>query len=87
MIRKNSNSPSELVDGKSLPQTDTITYLGSTVRVDSGAPTGIKQRLSRAAFNNLQSVWKSGQNTIRITLKLYNSSVIPICCMVQNAGD
>jgi len=79
MILNNANSPSVLLDGQALPQTVTFTYLGSTVRVDGGAGTDIKQRLSkaRAAFNNLQNVWKSGQYTTRIKLKLYNSCVIP----------
>jgi len=79
MILNNANSPSVLLDGQALPQTVTFTYLGSTVRVDGGAGTDIKERLSkaRAAFNNLQNVWKSGQYTTRIKLKLYNSCVIP----------
>jgi len=79
MILNNANSPSVLLDGQALPQTVTCTYLGSTVRVDGGAGTDIKERLSkaRAAFNNLQNVWKSGQYTTRIKLKLYNSCVIP----------
>ena len=77
----NTNNPAPIIiNGKSLPQTDTFTYLGSTVRSDGGANTDIKQRLSkaRAAFNNLQAVWKSGQYTIRTKLKLYNSCILPI---------
>ncbi|XP_071124034.1 uncharacterized protein [Mytilus edulis] len=52
----------------------------STVRSDGGANTDIKQRLSkaRAAFNNLQPVWKAGQYNIWTTLKLYNSCILPI---------
>lgn len=58
MILNNANSPSVLLDGQALPQTVTFIYLGSTVRVDGGAGTNIKQRRSkaRAAFNNLQNV-------------------------------
>ena len=80
MILNNDHSPSVQLDGQDLPYTDQFTYLGSTVRVDGGAGTDINLRLSkaRAAFNNLQNVWKSGQYTNRIKLKLYNSCVIPI---------
>ena len=79
MILNICNSPSVLLDGQALPQTVTFTYLGSTVRVEGATGTDIKQQLSkeRAAFNNLQNVWKSGQYTTRIKLKLYNSCVIP----------
>lgn len=80
MILNNDQSPSVALDEQDLPKTDQFTYLGSTVRIDGGAETDIKQRLSkaRAAFNNLQNVWKSGQYTTRIKLKLYSSCVIPI---------
>ena len=80
MILNNDQSPSVQLGEEDLPQTDQFTYLGSTVRIDGGAGTDIKLRLSkaRAAFNNLQNVWKSGQYTSRIKLKLYNSCVVPI---------
>ena len=57
MILNNSNSATVLLNGQALPQTDTFTYPGNTVRADGGAATEIKQRLSKAsaAFINLQN--------------------------------
>jgi hypothetical protein len=52
-------TPIEL-DGKDLPNTETFTYLGSTVRNDGSAGNDIMNRLSkpRNFFRSLNNVWK-----------------------------
>lgn len=62
----NVNNPQGIkMDNHILPFTNNFTYLGSTVTTDGGADRDIKQRLAkaRAAFKNLQAVWKSSQYT------------------------
>ena len=55
-------TPIEL-DGKVLPNTETFTYLGSTIRNDGSAGNDIMNRLSkpRNIFRSLNNVWKSSQ--------------------------
>jgi hypothetical protein len=55
-------TPIEL-DRKDLPNTETFTYLGSTIRNDGSAGNDIMNRLSkpRNFFRSLNSVWKSSQ--------------------------
>lgn len=77
----NVNDPPVVkVEDDILPRTNTYTHLGSKVTTDGGAETDIKQRLSkaRAAFNNLQTVWRSSQYTTRTKLKQYKSCILPI---------
>jgi hypothetical protein len=66
------------VDGKYLPNTETFTYLGSTVRNDGGAGNDIMNRLSKAIniFRSLNNVWKSSQYSKQTKLKLYLSCVL-----------
>ena len=77
----NVNNPQGVrVDNYTLPFTNNFTYLGSVVTTEGGADRDIQQRLAkaRAAFKNLQAVWKSSQYTIRTKLNLYKSCIIPI---------
>lgn len=77
----NVNNPQGIkMDNHILPFTNNFTYLGSIVTTDGGADRDIQQRLAkaRAAFKNLQAVWKSSQYTNRTKLKLYKSCIIPI---------
>ena len=66
------------VDGKYLPNTETFTYLGSTVRNDRGAGNDIMNRLNKARniFRSLNNVWKSSQYSKQTKLKLYQSCVL-----------
>ena len=66
------------VDGKDLPNTETFTYLGSTVRNDGGAGNDIMNRLSKARniFRSLNNVWTSSQYSKQTKLKLYQSCVL-----------
>ena len=66
------------VDGKDLPNTETFTYLGSTIRNDGGAGNDIMNRLSKARniFRSLNNVWKSSQYSKQTKLKLYKSCVL-----------
>ena len=66
------------VYGNDLPNTETFTYLGSTVRNDGGAVNGIMNRLNkvRNIFRSLNNVWKSSQYSKQTKLKLYQSCVL-----------
>ncbi|XP_056017380.1 uncharacterized protein LOC130053815 [Ostrea edulis] len=77
----NISRPSPVMSGEQeLPNTNTFTYLGSVVSTDDGAEADIQLRLckARTAFKNLQTVWRSGQYTIRTKLHLYRSCILPI---------
>ena len=79
MILNNSNSSTVQLNGQALPQADTFTYLGSTVSVDGGAATDIKQRLSKArvAFNNLQNILKFNLvSTLHASDQSYTTAVL-----------
>lgn len=77
----NVNNPQGIkMDNHILPFTNNFIYLGSIVTTDGGADRDIQQRIAkaRAAFKNLQAVWKSSQYTNRTKLKLYKSCILPI---------
>lgn len=82
----NVNDPPVVkVEDDILPRTNTYTHLGSKVTTDGGAETDIKQRLSkaRAAFNNLQTVWRSSQYTTRTKLNNTKAAFYPSFCTDQ----
>ena len=64
VLTLNITNPTPIqVDGKDLPNTETFTYLGSTVRNDGGTGNDIMNRRNKARniYRSLNNVWKSSQ--------------------------
>ena len=73
------NAPVEPValNEEPLEDVEDFTYLGSILSKDNGDGKDIKARLNkgRAAFAQLQPIWKSNNYSLRTKLQLYNSNV------------
>ena len=66
-----------------------FSYLGSVVSKTGGTEEGAKLKLgrARAAFTaRLWTVWTSNVNSSRMKLRLFNSNVKQLCCVVQKRG-
>ena len=75
MLLNVSNPRPVQVNGKNLPTTEELTYLGSTERHDGGAGSDIKNRLKKArnAFIMHNNVWSSSQYSTKTKLSIYQS--------------
>ena len=78
MLLNVSNPRPVQVNGKNLPTTEELTYLGSTERHDGGAGSDIKNRLKKArnAFRMHNNVWSSSQYSTKTKLSIYQSCVM-----------
>ena len=78
MLLNVSNPRPVQVNGKDLPTTEELTYLGSTERHDGGAGSDIKNRLKKArnAFRMHNNVWSSSQYSTKTKLSIYQSCVM-----------
>ncbi len=58
---------------------DNFTYLGSIIDKQGGTDVDVKVRIgkARAAFNQLRSIWMSGNISIKTKIRLFNSIVKP----------
>ena len=76
------------VDGKDLPITEILTYLGRTVRNDGGAGNDIMNRLNKArnVFRTLNNVWKPSQYSKPTKTKLFQIRLLSTLLMNHNAG-
>ena len=76
-LNVNAQAP-VLLDNQTLPNTVTLTSLGSIVRQDGGTKEDIQSGLSKArnAFRSLNAIWRSPQYSIKPKLKLYQSCVL-----------
>lgn len=69
-----------MLDGKALKEVDDFTYLGSIVDKQGGTDADIRVRIgkARAAFNQLKSVWKATDLTLKNKVRIFNTMVKPI---------
>ena len=65
------------LNGNSLKEVDSFTYLGSVVSVTGGADEDVKARTGKArhAFITLRPVWRSTAISTRNKLRIFNSNV------------
>ena len=65
------------VEGKSLEEVDTFTYLGSGVGTTGGTEEDIKARIGKArgAFVMLNKIWKDRTISLNTKLRIFNSNV------------
>lgn len=86
MTLKVNNPQGIKMDNHILPFTNNFTYLGSIVTTDGGADRDIQQRLAkaRAAFKNLQAVWKYQQDKAQTVQKLHHTNVFVRFRVLEN---
>ncbi|KAK4471060.1 hypothetical protein MN116_000571 [Schistosoma mekongi] len=71
-----STNPIQL-DGETLEEVDTFTYLGSIIDEKGGSDADVKTRIgkARAAFLQLKNIWNSKQISTNLKVRLFNSNV------------
>ena len=75
----NVTSPKHIqLNNLNLQQTEKFTYLGSIIRPEGGTKEDINNRLgkARAAFRNMDKIWRSTQFNKKTKLKLYQSCIV-----------
>ncbi|VDO63570.1 unnamed protein product [Schistosoma margrebowiei] len=65
------------LDGETLEDVETFTYLGSTVDEQEGSDADAKTRIckARAAFLQLKNIWNSKQLSTNIKVRVFNTNV------------
>ncbi|KAK4467973.1 hypothetical protein MN116_000243 [Schistosoma mekongi] len=71
-----STNPIQL-DGETLEEVNTFTYLGSIIDEKGGSDADVKTRIgkARAAFLQLKNIWNSKQISTNLKVRLFNSNV------------
>ena len=71
-----NNNPITL-NGEPLEETDSFTYLGSTINKNGGTEEDVKARIQKArvAFIMLRTIWRAKQIRINTKQKIFNSNV------------
>ncbi|VDO84776.1 unnamed protein product [Schistosoma margrebowiei] len=74
---KAENSSSITLDGKTLEDVESFTYLGSTVDEQGGSDANVKARIGKArtAFLQLKNIWNSKQLSTNIKVRIFNTNV------------
>ncbi|VDP54255.1 unnamed protein product [Schistosoma margrebowiei] len=74
---KAENSSSITLDGKTLEDVESFTYLGSTVDEQGGSDANVKARIGKArtAFLQLKNVWNLKQLSTNIKVRIFNTNV------------
>ncbi|KAK6491765.1 hypothetical protein HHUSO_G3931, partial [Huso huso] len=72
-----SSSPVQIEDHV-ISNTETFTYLGSTISKDGGTSQDIRNRINKArnTFRSLNTVWKSSKYNTKTKLKIYQSCIL-----------
>ena len=81
VMRLNSNIREQVqIDGKTIDDVDTFTYLGGVVTSKGGCDEDISNRLCKAKtqFRRLRKIWSSSNFSIRTKIKLFNSLVMSV---------
>ncbi|XP_073695611.1 uncharacterized protein [Garra rufa] len=78
-INSSCNNPVTL-NGSSLEEVQSFTYLGSIIDQQGGTDTDVKARIgkARAAFIQLKNIWASRELTLTMKIRLFNSIVKPV---------
>ncbi|XP_028649227.2 LOW QUALITY PROTEIN: uncharacterized protein LOC114645554 [Erpetoichthys calabaricus] len=75
-INSSSNNP-VILNGSSLEEIQSFTYLGSIIDQQGGTDTDVKARIgkARAAFIQLKNIWASRELTLTTKIRLFNTNV------------
>ncbi|KAK2180068.1 hypothetical protein NP493_457g01049 [Ridgeia piscesae] len=65
------------MNGEPLEETDSFTYLGSTINKHGGTAEDVKARIQKArvAFIMLRKIWRAKQIKTNTKLRIFNSNV------------
>ncbi|VDP28092.1 unnamed protein product [Schistosoma margrebowiei] len=71
------NTDPSTLDGKTLEDVESFTYLGSTVDEQGGSDVDVKARIGRAkaSFLQLKNIWNSKQLSTNIKVRIFNTNV------------
>ncbi|VDP21208.1 unnamed protein product [Schistosoma margrebowiei] len=77
LIFKAENSNSITLDGETLEDVESFTYIGSIIDEQGGSDTDVKARIGKArvAFVQLKNIWSSKQLSTNIKVRIFNSKV------------
>ena len=77
MRLKTNNNNAVGVNGESLEDVESFTYLGSTIDKEGGVQEDVKRRIQKArqAFIGLRKIWASRSIQEKTKLKIFNSNV------------
>lgn len=68
------------LEGEALEEVESFTYLGSIVDKNSGTDADVKARIgkARAAFHQLNNVWRSSDLGTSTKIRIFNTIVKPV---------
>ncbi|VDO91851.1 unnamed protein product, partial [Schistosoma margrebowiei] len=74
---KAENSNSITLDGETLEDVESFTYLGSIIDEQGGSDADVKARIGKArtAFLQLKNIWNSKQLSTNIKVRIFNTNV------------
>ncbi|VDP58092.1 unnamed protein product [Schistosoma margrebowiei] len=74
---KTKNSNPITLDGETLEDVESFTYLGSIIDEQGGSDADVKARIGKAktAFLQLKNIWNSKQLSINIEVTIFNSNI------------
>ncbi|VDO93299.1 unnamed protein product [Schistosoma margrebowiei] len=74
---KAENSSPITLDGETLEDVESFTYLGSIIDEQGGSHADVKARIgkARAAFSQLKNIWNSKQLSTNIKVRIFNANV------------
>lgn len=78
IMRINTNSTTPLtLNGTTIEEVETFSYLGSMITKDGGTDADIKSRINKArcAFHSLHKIWRSNNINRKTKLRLFDCSV------------
>ena len=81
VMRLNSNVKEKVnIDGRTIDDVDTFTYLGGVVTSKGGCDEDISNRLckAKAQFRRLRKIWSSSSFSVQTKVKLFNSLVMSV---------
>ncbi|CAI2724032.1 unnamed protein product [Schistosoma spindalis] len=78
VLKHNTENSSPItLDGETLEDVESFTYLGSIVDKQGGSDAGVKARIgkARATFLQLRNIWNSKQLSTNIKVRIFNTNV------------
>ncbi|VDP31079.1 unnamed protein product [Schistosoma margrebowiei] len=74
---KTENSNSFTLDGETLEDVESVTYLGNIIDEQGGSDADVKARIGKAstAFLQLKNIWNSKQLSTNIKVRIFNTNV------------
>ncbi|CAH8514717.1 unnamed protein product [Schistosoma haematobium] len=77
---KAENSNPITLDGETLEDVESFTYLGSIIDEQGGSDADVKARVGKArvAFLQLKNIWNSKQLSTNIEVRIFNTNVKPV---------